>query len=126
MNKIHKVIVKLDNMAKKKPVNITIQTIYIFIPILSLLALYRVEKLRWGILIGILFALTGYGVDYLYGVEDDGEDFNFVFYSDHPDYLLMHIALFVGDVIVFVYLIRKWSREWNNRNDVKLWGDESK
>jgi len=48
-------------MAKKAPVNLTVQTIYIFIPILSLFALYRVEKLRLGILISILFSIVSLG-----------------------------------------------------------------
>ena len=69
-------------MAKKNPVNLTVQTIYIFIPFLGILALYRVEKLRLGLLIGVLFSLAGYGIDYIYGVEDDNSDeFDFVFFS---------------------------------------------
>jgi len=50
-------------MAKKEPVNLTVQTIYIFIPILSLFALYRIEKLRLGILISILFSIVSWGID---------------------------------------------------------------
>jgi len=101
-------------MTKKAPVNLTVQTIYIFIPILSLFALYRVEKLRLGILISILFSIVSWGIDYGFGV-DDGADLELVYFGEHLDYLIIQIAYLVILFTVFVYLIRKWSREWNKK-----------
>ena len=75
-------------MAKKEPVNLTVQTIYIFMPILSLFALYRVEKLRLGILISILFSMMSWGIDYGFGV-DDGADLELAYFGEHLDYLVI-------------------------------------
>jgi len=107
-------------MAKKKPVKLTIQTIYIFIPILSLIALYRVEKLRWGILIGVLFSLVGWSIDSSFGVDDDAF-VNFFISGENPFYGILYLIIIAIQIVVFVYLIRKWSREWNDRDEVKAW-----
>ena len=105
---------KIANMAKKKPVNITIQTIYIFIPILALIALYRVEKLRWGILIAVLFALVYYSIDSSFGVDDDALS-DFFMSGENPLYGFLYMIIIAIQIVVSVYLIRKWSREWNNK-----------
>ena len=101
-------------MAKKHPVSITLQTIYIFIPILSIIAFYSVEKLRLAVLIGVMFLIGSWGIEYIYVVENNDE-LDFAFYSEHPDYIVMHVALIAVNAVLFVYLIRKWSREWNIR-----------
>ena len=111
-------------MAKKKPVNLTTQTIYIFIPILALIALYRVEKLRWGILISFLFALVYYSIDSSFGVDDDAL-FDFFMSGENSLYGILYLIIIAIQIGVAVYLIRKWSREWNNRNDVKAWSEDS-
>ena len=41
--------------------------------------------------------------------------------EEFPEFLFIPIV-----VVVIVYLIRKWSREWNNRNDVKAWSEDFK
>ena len=99
-------------MAKKKPVNITVQTIYIFIPILSILALYRVEKLRWGILIAVLFGIVSWGTDDSFEADDD-TFINFIIYGENLLYGILYMIYIAIEIAVFVYLIRKWSREWN-------------
>ena len=114
---------QIQQMAKKKPVNLTIQTIYIFIPILSLIALYRVEKLRWGILIAILFSLVGWSIDFSFGVDDDAF-VNFFISGANTLYGILYLILIATQVAVFIYLIRKWSREWNNKDEVKAWNED--
>ena len=100
-------------MAKNNPVNLTVQTIYIFIPFLSLLALYRVEKLRLGIMISVLFSLGIWGIDSYFGGEDAVDAF--IENGDNLEYVLISIVYFAIQLGVFVYLIRKWSRQWNEK-----------
>jgi len=73
---------------------------------LSLFALYRVEKLRLGILISILFSIVSRGMDYGFGVDD--VDLELAYFGEYLSYLVILFA-------VFVYLVRKWSREWNKK-----------
>ena len=86
-------------MAKKKPVNITLQTIYIFIPFASLIALYRVEKMRWGILISVLFSLVFYSIDSSFGVDDDAL-FDFFMSGENPLYGILYLIIIAIQIVV--------------------------
>ncbi|MBM2819345.1 MAG: hypothetical protein HW410_1027 [Nitrosarchaeum sp.] len=82
-------------VSKKEFVNINIQTILALIPIVDLWAAYRIEKFRFwcGLLVG--FFLFGFSIDetlrYPYNV----------------------IVIMVIEIPIAVYLMRKWSKEWN-------------
>ena len=82
-------------VSKKKFVNINIQTILALIPIVDLWAAYRIEKFRfwYGLLVG--FFLFGFSIDetlrYPYNV----------------------IVIMIIEIPIAVYLMRKWSKEWN-------------
>jgi|CXWL01.1.fsa_nt_gi hypothetical protein len=84
-------------VSKKEFVNINIQTILAVIPIVNLWASYRIEKFRFwcGLLVG--FFLLGFSIDetlrYPYNV----------------------IVIMVIEIPVAVYLMRKWSKEWNTQ-----------
>lgn len=96
-------------MVQKKPVSITRQTIYQFIPFLGYWAFYKVEKLRLAIVISIAFFLVGAGLGLSYYEPDPT-----VVIEDDGSYLVMQLILLVSESAVFIYLIRKWSNEWNN------------
>ena len=85
-------------MVKKQAVSITRQTIYAIIPILDLYAAYKIEKL-------IKFVVIILGLDIVVGL-------GFVILLPFPyswiapEFILVPLA---------VYLIRKWSRKWNEQ-----------
>ena len=105
-------------MARKKPVNITIQTILVLIPIplLWLIACYRVEKLRWAILILALVAIEGWVIETYFNdgglvsypslVDDDLEKIRLY---------LLWIPVVAAHIIMYVYLIRRWTNQWNKK-----------
>jgi hypothetical protein len=115
-------------MPANGPVSLTRQTIYCFIPIMDMYAAYHIKKLRWYLLImiGLSIAMGVVGeivspTDWtedstLYINDDDDVNWNGMGFEENPD---VSIALILGNLVVTyalaVYLIRKWSREWNER-----------
>ena len=105
-------------MARKKPVNMTFQIILVLIPIplLWLIACYRVENLRWAILILALVAIEWWAIEtYL----NDG---GLVSYPSLVDDDYGNIRLYpiwipvvVAHFIMYVYLIIRWTKQWNER-----------
>jgi len=103
-------------MVKQKPVNVNWQTVFVFIPILDLWAFYSVQKLRLALLIflvgfsaaamAIVFATLGPDG---FMVEDPDE-----IYSNSA-YIGSSIGLTIAQYALAVYLIRKWSKEWNKK-----------
>ncbi len=83
-------------MVQQEPVSIKRQTVYALIPILDLYAAYKIEKFRWyfvivlavGISVSTAFRLL---IPFPYG-------------------LAIEIPV---ELAVSVYLIRRWSKEWN-------------
>ena len=110
-------------MAKKEPVNLRRQTIFAIIPYLNLYAIYRVQKLRKYFLIAILISVAatiilsvGVWVYVMLIVDSTQEDLT-------PDILLIfesirslpaYLIYFSSGILLNVYLVRKWSRDWNN------------
>ncbi len=109
-------------------VSLTRQTIYCFIPIMDMYAAYHIKKLRWYLLImiGLSIAMGVVGeivnpTDWtedstLYINDDDDVNWNGMGFEENPD---ASIAIILGNLVITyalaVYLIRKWSREWNER-----------
>jgi len=54
------------------------------------------------------------GIDYGFGVDYDA-DWDLAYLGEHLDYLVIHTAYAVIVFTVLVYLIRKWSRVWNEK-----------
>ena len=100
-------------MPAKGPTSLRRQAIFILIPGLDMYALYKVKKLRLGLLVTGLLALAFAGV-------------MFLLIDRYPQRILADFELavwyqianlvFIGSVLVFwVWLIRKWSKKWNGQ-----------
>ena len=112
-------------MVKDEPVSLTRQTIYCLIPILDMYAAFRVKRLRRYLLIMLpIGAVLGYVdtsvfPDYVW---EDFDDFtssmlflDYVKYGDDPIRLPTLIAYQVGLVLLAIYLVRRWSKQWNKK-----------
>ncbi|MEE8255606.1 MAG: hypothetical protein V3R12_02000 [Nitrosopumilaceae archaeon] len=103
-------------MVKQKPVSVNWQTLFVFIPILDLWAFYSVQKLRMALLIFLVgfgaaaialnFAILGSDA---FLVEDPD-----VIYSNSA-YIGSIIGLTIAQYALAIYLVRKWSKEWNKK-----------
>jgi len=82
---------------KNEPVNINIQTVLALIPIVDLWAVYRVKKFRfWCILCVGFIALSA-------------------FISTEIPFPYDLITIVIIEVPITAYLMRVWSKEWNNK-----------
>ena len=113
-------------MPANGPVSITKQTVYCFIPIMDLYAAYKIKKLRWYLLImiGLGFAMSAVtGIanpmpeqdDPSLYMDDMGDvDWGKVWFGPNPEVaaslMILNIAI---TIVVAVYLIRRWSKKWN-------------
>ncbi|MFQ5573047.1 MAG: hypothetical protein ACE5EJ_02225 [Nitrosopumilaceae archaeon] len=110
-------------MVKDEPVSLTRQTIYCMIPFLDIYAAYRVKVLRKYLLIMIpvIFAV-GSIVYTIFPVNTIGEDFKglvtWLFFLDYVydtidsiPYMIQHVGL----VLLAIYLVRRWSKQWNKK-----------
>lgn len=112
-------------MVERKTVNVNWQTLFVFIPFVDMWAVYRIEKLRWYLLIfavgfGIIqFFLSASINDSITGsiilqhnmmnFQQDSK-FDELFNSE------FFIVLVIVEIIEFVariYFIRRWSKDWN-------------
>ena len=82
-------------MVAQKPVNVTLQTVLMFIPLVWIYAFYRIEKLNMGlfllfvaIAVSMVFQLV---IPFPFGL----------------------ILAYVPTFAIPIYYIRKWSKEWN-------------
>jgi len=99
---------------KKEPVSIKKQTIYALIPFLDLYAAYKVEKftLYFAIIVPITIGVS-YALEMVFPVPDIDrltlEAFSSLslFYNS--------IATYAITTPLAVYLIRRWSKKWNER-----------
>src|SRR5438445_525154 len=83
---------------KEEPVNITRQTIYAIIPILDLYAAYKIKKFWWYVVI-----MLGIGLGVSFGIK--------MVLPDPYSFFLEEVFT----IPIAVYLIRKWSKKWNER-----------
>jgi len=109
-------------------VSLVRQTIYALIPILDLYSAYHIKKLRWyllvmiatGIVMGTITSLVGpqeedYDEDKVMNAQGD-IDWSYLFWGENP-------GLVIGTIIasnavslgISVYVIRRWSKEWNRQ-----------
>ena len=90
---------------KQEPVNIKLQIIFVFIPFLNLYAFYKIQKLRLALLIflplGFLSRLLEAAI---------------VQVNDTSGMLFVLSILFAGlSIGVLVWLMHKWSKQWNEK-----------
>ena len=100
-------------MVEKKPVSVNWQTLFILIPIIDLWAAYRVEKLGLYILLIIALFVVGFIVGFV-------EGFLYLVTSDFFSWMI-----FLVGVGISIYLIRKWSEEWNEKFETSDKDDDS-
>ena len=91
-------------MVEKKPVNVNLQTVLIFLPFVWIWGFYRIDKLRrgLGLMFGIGFAVlfVSVMVAVITGVEPtEFTNWTWVFY--------------ILSVLIGIYFMRKWSEDWN-------------
>ena len=107
-------------------VSLTLQTIYVFIPILDLYAAYHIKKLRWYLLIMILvgFAMSGINSAILPSIGEYDEDkimtisgelnWEYLILGENPELAIATMVIYQAVTFaVAVYLIRRWSHKWN-------------
>jgi len=84
-------------MVKQEPVSVGWQIVFLIIPYVWIYAFYRIEKLRIGLVLAIISTGVGIGFQMLlpfpWGLAS-----SWVFY-----------------IIIPIYFIVKWSREWNKK-----------
>jgi hypothetical protein len=119
-------------MSTKGPVSLTRQTIYCFIPIMNWYAAYNIKKFRKYLLIVIMIELS-LGAMYASlipeydkngikkgAIAEDVNDLEInwveiIFRTDHPSGLPIFLLILIVEYSVTVFLIRKWSNQWNNQ-----------
>ncbi len=119
-------------MPAKGPVSLTRQTIYCFIPIMNWYAAYNIKKFRKYLLIAIIVELS-LGAMYASlipeydksGIKKGviSEDINdleinwteIIFRTDHPSGLPIFLLIVISEYSVTVFLIRRWSNQWNSQ-----------
>ena len=114
-------------MPAKGPVSLTWQTIFCFIPIMDIVASYRVKRLRWYLLIFIVFGIISVSVQSalnpfdeasIYNErvfsEETGFDWGYAILGNNPETSILATIIHTGiGYAIAVYLIRRWSKKWN-------------
>ncbi len=114
-------------MPAKGPVNLTWQTIFCFIPIMDIVASYRVKRMRWYLLIFIGYGALSTAIQSIINPFDETAVYNEKVYSETMgfdwDYALLGsnpelsiATMIICNAIAYViavYLIRRWSKKWN-------------
>lgn len=100
-------------MVAKKKHSVKIQVIFMFIPILSIYAYYRIQKLVNGILLSFGLSALAYGIIF-------GGFFASELVSSNSDLegLMIFSTMGVGIAIFYwlkIHYMIKWTREWNDK-----------
>jgi len=100
-------------VVKKEPVNINWQTLFMFIPIINLWAMYRIEKLRLFLLVIIAIAV----VEFLVGTLIFGDVWTdyYLGEADTEGHDNFSSAVILVEIGISIVLVRKWTREWNEQ-----------
>ena len=105
-------------MPAKGKVSLTRQTIYVLIPILDLIAFYKIKHLRKYLLI-VYFGVMGIaGTAYTIIVIPESWGFNAnydPYYIFDPVSWALQIPMMAITYVISIYLVRKWSKEWNKQ-----------
>ncbi|HUU49300.1 MAG TPA: hypothetical protein VMW55_11040 [Nitrosopumilaceae archaeon] len=115
-------------MPAQGKVSLIRQTIYCFIPILDFYAAYHIKKLRWYLLImlgvGFVTGFISYAVNPMPDTYDEGKLFlenkeinwEYAILGENPTLTLATMIIDQAIVLaVAVYLIRRWSKQWNTQ-----------
>ena len=114
-------------MPAKGKVSLTRQTIYCFIPIFDFYAAYKVMRLRWYLLIMLIWSFVSAVIgeivnpvdlteNSIMNVESGGMDWHTMMFGEHPEIgITLMIINTVVTYCIAVYLIRRWSKKWNEK-----------
>ena len=112
-------------MVKDEPVSLTRQTIYCLIPILDMYAAYRVKRLRWYLLIMLSVGFVVGTIDTNLFPEYVWEDFDdaassflfldYIKFADDPIRIPLLLAYQAGSILLAIFLVRRWSKQWNKK-----------
>jgi len=121
VQKLHAMLIyqypSFQNNGQKKPVDLTRQTIFGFIPYLNLYALYLIQKLRKFFLIGILVSVILIIIETMAFVVLGSTVYKF-----EPEALVetirltpLTVAHVIGGILFSGFLVRRWSKKWNEQ-----------
>jgi len=105
-------------MVKDEPVSLMRQTIYVLIPILDLIAFYKIKHLRKYLLIIYVGIVGVLGTVYSLTLTPEAWAFN---ENYDPNFLmgtegwLYQIPMIAISYSISIYLVRRWSKEWNKK-----------
>jgi len=107
-------------MVKDEPVSLMRQTIYCIIPILDIYAAYRVKRLRKYSLIILLVAIPVSIADSALFPDKDKTFDGFLqfltfYYGTDTNHFVVSIVIWIGTVLFAIYLVRRWSKQWNQK-----------
>jgi len=93
----------------KSTVSVNWQTLFIFIPIISLWALYRIKKLRRGLAIFIpVNIVISFIVEFAMRLSERLQDSSLSLTS-----FMIGLGISIVGIFIMIYFIRKWSKQWN-------------
>ncbi len=104
-------------MVKQEPVDLKQQTIFGFIPYLNLYAIHRIQKLKKYILIGVLLFVCLTIVESIVlivlslSIENSEPGWLGEVYRSTP-VILAHV---IGGMLFSGFLVRRWSKQWNEQ-----------
>ena len=110
-------------MPAKGKVSLPIQTIFCMIPILDMYAAYRIKKLRKYLLIIILVIAIPVSIaSSVFLPSDDASiegftNFLIFYYGVDDNKFIFSITVQIGTVLFAMFLIRRWSKQWNIQFD---------
>ncbi len=109
-------------MVKNEPVSLTRQTIYCMIPYLDMYAGYRVKRLRKYLLIMTVLVIIPVAIadEVLFPMDKTASFEEFLqfltfYYGVNTNHFVFAIATWAGAVLFAIYLIRRWSKQWNKQ-----------
>ena len=109
-------------MPAKGKVSLTRQTIYCIIPLLDIYAVYRVQRLRkyflimlpLGFVVGLVYS-TMFPETNWQNFDEFVSAFLFLDYVYDPIGSIPHMISHVGFVLLAIFLVRRWSKQWNKQ-----------
>jgi formate hydrogenlyase subunit 3/multisubunit Na+/H+ antiporter MnhD subunit len=110
-------------MPAKGKVKLSIQTIFCIIPILDMYAAYRIKKLRKYLAIMILVIIVPVTIasSVFLPTNDSGlEGFTnllIFYYGVDDNQFIFSVGTQIGTILFAIFLIRRWSKQWNLRLD---------
>lgn len=100
-------------MIRKKPVNVKRQMIFAVIPILDLYASYKIQKLKWWVLI---FWIVGGVIGWFYYETISSGGFLAEYLNSNVDLIstIDHSIFVIIYAIIQAMVMRRWSQIWNS------------